>query len=289
VKQRQVLSTVLFLVPGLALYTAIKVVPVLFSVGYSLTNWDGLSDAVFVGLRNYARLFANPTYWKVVSNSAVLVGLAFFVMLPLAVIISYLLSKTRRGGLTLRALYFFPMVVSPMAVGLLFFLIYNPSAGPINHILRLIGQEQLIRSWLSDKNVVLYSVSLPYIWQIMGLYVVILVAAFKEIPSSLLESATIDGASAVRTFFSISVPLVAEVLCICMVLVFINTLKAFDLPWAITTGGPGHQSAFLVVFMYKQAFLSSQFGYASAATITVVSYAMVFTVVFRRFSAKFSY
>jgi raffinose/stachyose/melibiose transport system permease protein len=127
---------------------------------------------------------------------------------------------------------------------------------------------------------------IPLVWQFIGLHMVILLAGLKTIPVELFESATVDGASSMRIFFSIVIPLLREVLIICVILATTGTLKSFEHSWSITRGGPGTASSFIATLMYKDAFLSNKYGYGSAISMTILFFAIVFTVAFRRLASR---
>ena len=283
---RKQLTIILFLSPALIIFSVFVVYPMFASAYYSFTEWNGASSPNLNGTSNYYKLFNDPAYWQVLINTLKLVLFSVLFQVTLGLILAYLLYQTLRGMRIFRTAFFLPVIVAPVAIGIMFSLFYNSDLGPINKLLESIGLAFLRRNWLSDINIVIYSVIAPQVWQYIGLMAVILLAAMRSIPKEILESASIDGASSTRIFFSIVIPLVREMIIICIILAVTGSLKSFDHAWAITQGGPGNASSYVAIYMYKKAFLDFQFGYASAITITILIYAVSFTVLFRKLFVK---
>ena len=280
------LFRIAFLAPALILYTVFVIYPVFSSAYYGFTKWNGGQAPIFIGIGNYVEMFSSTQYWHVLGNSLMLVVVSVLVQIPLGLLFAYLLYLTTRGLRVFRGVYFLPVVVAPIAIGVMFFLFYNGNVGPINHFLGNVGLASLQRNWLSDRNVVLYSVIFPQAWQYIGLFVVIFLAAMRSIPRELIESANLDGTSTLRVFFAIVIPLLWEIIILSTILVVVGSLKSFDHSWAISRGGPGDASSYIATLMYKKAFLEAQFGYASAITITIMAYSLAFTILFRKFLLK---
>lgn len=281
-KRNTKLFSVLFLAPAFILYTVFVIYPMINSAYYSLTEWDGGKPPVYSGFIQYAYLLRDPDYWQVLRNTIILIVCTLLFQVSSGLVIAYLLHKTLRGFKFFRSVYFLPVVVAPVAIGLMFFLFYNGNIGPINKFLVSIGLDAWQRNWLSDRSIVLYSVIVPQVWQYIGLFVVIFLAGIRSIPQEIIESAIVDGASDTHVFFSIIIPLLTEIIVICVILAVTGSLKSFDHSWIITRGGPGNASSYIATLMYKKAFMEVNFGYASAITITIMIYAIAFTVLFRK-------
>ncbi|HZQ09201.1 MAG TPA: sugar ABC transporter permease [Anaerolineae bacterium] len=277
---------VMFLTPAFLLYSVFIILPMLASVYISLTDWRVGRTINFIGLGNFIELFGDSDYWTVLKNSFTLVIATVVFQVSLGLIFAYMLFWTIRGFRFFRSVFFMPVVVAPIAIGVLFSILYNGDIGPINKLLGDVGLSWLERNWMSDRNVVLYSVIFPSVWQYIGLYVVIFLAGLRGIPREYFDSASIDGASRVRMFFSIAIPLLREIIVLCVILAATGSIRAFDHSWALTKGGPGLASAYFATLVYKRAFLESRFGYGSAITVTVLVYSLIFTVLFRRLFIK---
>lgn len=287
-KKKWSLFSIAFLTPAFIFYTLFIILPVLFSIYYSFTRWNLGKQPELIWFENYIRLFGEPTYWKVVGNTLSLALYTVIFQISLGLIFAYLLFLTLKGFKFFRTVYFVPVVVAPVTIGIIFSLFYNSDLGPLNKLLDMIGLQNLTRNWLSDIKVVLYSVIAPQVWQYIGLFAVILLAGMQSIPNEIFDSAKIDGASSFRILLSIVIPLISEFLGICFILAVTGSLKSFDTSWALTKGGPGYESAYIATMMYKSAFMNYQFGYASAVTVTILIYAVTFTVIFKKILSRYS-
>lgn len=281
-KLRKLQIPVLFLTPVLLIYTAFAFVPMLLSLYYSVTQWNGVSEKVFIGLQNYKALFGDKDFWVVFMNTMKLVVITLVVQIPVGLLLAYLLYSKTKGMKVFRTIYFLPVVIAPVAIGLMFTLFYNSEIGIFNHILKIIGLESLQKNWLSDTNTLLYAVMAPQVWQYIGLYVTIFLGALQSIPKELTESAQIDGANKINTFLHVILPEIRGFTSICVLLCVTGSLKSFDHSWIMTGGGPGVRSAYLGVLMYKTAFANSNFGMGSAITMIIITVSLMITQVFNK-------
>lgn len=279
-----------FLAPSFLLYTMFMILPIALSVYYSLTNWKGAMPKKYIGLRNYIEIFTLPDYAIALSNTGIMTLFSFVLQLPAAMLLAYLVYRTRFGFKFFRAIYFLPVVVAPVAIATMFIIFYNSDFGPINQLLKAVGLGFLQRQWLSDPKIVLYSVIMSMIWQYVGFYFVILLAGMQSLPEEVFESSSIDGANSFQTFFKIVFPMLWDIIAICIILVVTGNLKSFDHIWTLTFGGPGSRSATLPVLMYQKTFYQgTNFGIGSTISTTILIYALLFTVFFNKISDKFSY
>ena len=253
---------------------------------YSLTKWDGVSKPVFAWFRNYIYMVGDSDYWLVFGNTAKLFLYTLIFQFPIGLILAYLLFRLNKGFKFFRTVYFFPVVVAPIIIGVMFSLIYNGDTGALNKLLQLVGLGAWKHSWLSDPKVVLGAVIFPQVWQYIGLFVMLFLASMVSIPEELFESAELDGASSFRVFINVVVPLVIDVVQISIVLILTGSLKSFEYSWAMTLGGPGFTTSYLAVYMYKEAFSRSMFGYANAVTVSMLACAIILTIVINGFFRK---
>lgn len=270
-------AVLVFLLPALVVYVLAVLLPIVQSLGLSLFSWDGITPAVFVGLDNYTRmLFQDDVFWPVVGNGLVflLVNLAFQLVVALA--LANLLTYVRRGREVVKTLYLLPAIISTVAIALLFRRLYSAEpAGLINQLLDAVGLDVLARPWLADVQTVLVSVAVPEGWRFAGLYMLILYAALISVPGEIEEAARLDGASAWRVFLSVRLPHIKPVLITTAVMATTYSLRGFDIPYLLTNGGPGQASELPTTYMYKAAFTSGDFGYASAISVFIVLEAIV--------------
>jgi len=285
-RQRSKAFSTLFLSPAFVIYTVLIVVPMIVCVYYSLTKWDGVSKPVFAWFTNYVHMVGDSDYWQVFGNTAKLFFYTVIFQFPIGLILAYLLFRLNTGLRFFRTVFFFPVVVAPIIIGVMFSLILNGDTGALNKLLISVGLGAWKHSWLSDPKVVLGSVIFPQVWQYIGLYVMLFLASMASIPGELFESAEIDGASSLRVFLNIVVPLVLDVVQISVVLILTGSLKSFEYSWAMTLGGPGYSSSYLAVYMYKEAFSRNLFGYASAVTVSMLACAIILTIMINNFFRK---
>jgi raffinose/stachyose/melibiose transport system permease protein len=188
-----------------------------------------------------------------------------------ALLVASLLISLRRGREFFKTLYLLPAVISTVAIAYLFARIYSlEPVGLLNQVLDTIGLGSLARSWTSDVHTVLAAVSIPEGWRFMGLYTLIIYAALLAVPQELEEAARIDGASAWRIFASIRFPYIRPVWVTTVIMATTYGLRGFDIPYIMTNGGPGQSSELLTTYMYKTAFTSTDYGYASAISVFIV-------------------
>lgn len=284
-KKKENLLAAGFLLPVFVIYTVFLFLPLVNTAFYSLTKWNGVTDKVFIGIKNYQELFYNSDYWITFKNTVKLVVITLAIQIPVGLLLAYLLYIKTKGAKLLRTIFFLPVVIAPVAISLMFSLFYNSEIGVFNRILEMIGLGRFQTNWLSNTKTLLYAVMAPQVWQYIGLYVTIFLGALQSVPEELIESAEIDGAGKSRTFFYVVLPQIADFTNICVILCVTGSLKAFEHSWIMTGGGPGVRSAYLGVYMYKTAFVNSDFGSGSAITMTIVALSLVITVLLKSISA----
>ncbi|EGA90884.1 putative ABC transporter permease [Planococcus donghaensis MPA1U2] len=262
-------SIYLFFLPGLFLYAIFFVYPTISALFYSFTDWDGLSSSFqFVGIENYERAFTGDTIFrKTIGNNLkfMLVVVVFQTIVALA--FALIVLKNTKTTIFLRALYFFPTILSSVSVAFIWSFIYDPSLGILNQLLELIGLEFLAQNWLGNANIAIYSLAITQIWFHAGQMLIIFVAGLQAIPEELYEVAKIEGASKWQTFRNVTWPLLAPSATIVVAYTTIQSFKAFDLVFAMTGGGPNNSTEIVATYIFDIAFRSYQFGYASAISV----------------------
>ena len=279
-KKGDIFFSAAFLSPALILYMGLIILPILMSGYISLTKWNGVGIPEFVGLRNFNKIFHDLDYWTSFTNTLQAIVFSLLLQLPLGLIFAYLLSRIKLGYNFFRSVYFLPTVISPTAIGTMFLILFNGNLGPLNTFLRNVGLPT--RDWLSAPKTVLYAVMFPMIWQYIGHYVIIFLAGIQSIPEDILDSARIDGANSSTIFFRIIIPMLRNLIGVCIVLCFTGSVKAFDQAYVMTGGGPGVKSSYLAVRMYERAFTNNKLGEGTAIAITMLVFSLVFTLVFNK-------
>ncbi|NRH24130.1 carbohydrate ABC transporter permease [Pantoea stewartii] len=259
----------LYLLPAVLVYGLFLLLPLLASLGISFTEWDGISMPVFAGVANYLRMFSDPVFWIALGNNAIL--MLFYTLLPISVglLLCSFLYETRNNTecSVLRILFFLPYIMPMAVLGVVWRWLYNPAFGPIDQFLRAVGLPQLAMSWLGDFTWALPAVGMVATWYFFGFCLVLFMAGLQRMDPSLLEAADLDGSSRRRKFMRITLPGLRPELRIALLLTVIASLKAFDLVYVMTQGGPGTSTMVTNIFMYKQGFDLHYFGYASSVAV----------------------
>lgn len=270
-----------FVLPGLLLLLSFVFVPMFMSMYYSLLSWDGFSEPVLTGLTNFQNLF-NPDFGTTVMNIGTLTVLTLLIQIPLALILALILSQGYKGFETFRTMYFIPVILSSVVIGLLWKRIYDPNFGLFNGILAFFQGSPVKEAWLGNPDTAMFAASAPIVWQWIGYHMLLLFAALAAVPKDLREAATIDGAGPVRTAWYILIPLIKPVIRICIVLAVIGSMKAFDIIYVLTNGGPGHASELPTTLMVKTIFKSSDYGSGSAIATFIVAACLGLTVLIQK-------
>lgn len=268
----------IFIAPAFIVYA----IYVLYSIGmtfyYSMFQWSGIeTNKLFLGLSNYTRLLGDWVFWVSLKNNIVLVVSSLVTQIPLGLIMALILFAPIRGGRIFRTVYFMPILMSTVAIGLLFVFILDPNFGIFNYMLDAVGLGSLKRGWLGNSDTAFWAIVGVIAWQFTPMYMILFRASLVGIPDELYEAATIDGANGRQKFFNVTLPLLRPTIMMCSVLVIIGSLKYFDLIYIMTGGGPNHATELMATYMYKQAFTNFNMGYGSALSFAMLIVAFVIT------------
>ena len=270
--RRSTLSVVVFLVPPLLLYGVAVLLPILQSLFLSVFRWDGITDMVFVGVDNYVKMFTrDDVFWTAFGNALGYLAICLVLQLGGALIVASLLTALPRAREVVKTMYLLPAIISTVAIAFLFQRIYSlEPVGLLNQVLAWVGLENLQTAWLSNIQTVLAAVSIPEGWRFTGLYMLIIYAALIAVPRELEEAARLDGASWWQVFWRIRFPYIRPVWITTTIMATTFALRGFDIPYLLTNGGPGQASELLTTYMYKTAFVHTDYGYASAISVFIV-------------------
>lgn len=257
----------LFISPFYILFLAFGLFPILFSLYLAFQSWTGLGKMKFVGLAQFKYLVTEPTFWQAVGNTFIIWFISTIPMLFFALVIAFLLnlpSLKFRG--IYRTLFFVTNVTSIVAVAIIFQSIFNNSYGLLNYILSVFGLNSV--HWLDNPILVKFVIASMVVWRFTGYNAIIYLAGLQSISKTLYEAATIDGANRIQTFFNITIPLLRPVILFTVIMTTIGSMQLFTEPQVLlgNSGGVGHAGMTLTLYMYNQAFIQSQFGYASAVS-----------------------
>ena len=262
-RRPQHLAGWLFVGPVIFGVLAFQLAPVVASGGVSLTNWTGLRRPDFVGLGNYVDLFTNDdTFYRSLVHTAVFTVAVVVATIMGGLGLAVLCNQKMPGVRIFRTLYYSPVVTNVVAIGFVWFWLYEPNNGLINSGLGLLGVNG--PAWLSDSRTALIAVIIVAIWQGIGYPMVILLAGLQAIDPTLTEAATVDGASAWRRFWRITFPLLTPSLFFLTITQFISSFQVFGVIYVMTSGGPNNATSVFIYQIYTAAFAQGRLGYAAA-------------------------
>ena len=218
---------------------------------------------------NYEEMRHDPHVWTSVKNTIIMMLVTLVGQVGIAIVLALMVDNIGRGKQIFRTLYFFPIVISATALGLMFNLIFLRDKGMVNQVLEMLGKQDLT-DWKAE-GIALVTMMAPVMWQYVGFYFVILVTGLNNISDELYEAATIDGATALQRVRYISVPMLHNVICTCSVLAVTGALKVFDLPWVMFPKGMPLKTTFLTgTYMYYQTMETKNVDYGAALAVLIV-------------------
>ncbi len=275
---KQNLAGYLFIAPNMLGVILFFIIPAIFSFGLIFTNYQFSNPNFhFTGLDNFRRLFQDELFYIALKNTGLFL-LAVPVSIMLSFFVALILNKQVYAKGLLRAMYFLPYITSGVAVAFVWMLLFQPTNGPINGMLRSMGMDNP-PGWLSTTETSMLAIDIIWIWFMLGYNMIIYLAALQEISPELLEAATVDGASPWRKIRSIIFPLVSPTTFLLLITGLIMTMKTFGLIQAITQGGPGNSTTILSLFIYKTAFGYYEMGYASTISWVLFLIISAFTFI----------
>lgn len=277
----------LFISPWLIGFLCLALTPLIMSFYYSLTRYDLIGDPRFIGLDNYTRLFtSDPDFWTVVWNTFYYVLLGVPIGATVAFLIANLLNTDIRGRALFRSIIYIPAIVPAVCTAMVWVFLLNTQYGAINGLLKSFEWPTI--PFLSSPSLSKPTLVMIYIWA-QGAAVVTYLAALQDVPRSLYEAATVDGANAWHKFWNVTVPLCTPVILFNTIIGFISAFQEFTLPWLLTGGGPMKSTELYVMSLYRNAFIQLSMGKASAMAWILLVIILVFTVILFSTSARWVY
>lgn len=268
----------LFLAPALIVLAVFTLYPMGQAVYLSLTDYNLIRAAEFIGLDNYIELFADEAFWNAFGNTLLYAVVVTPLTVVFALALALLLNKKFTGRAFARTAIFLPFIVSLGIIAIAWAFLLDPNIGLLSYWLGFIGivPEQ---GWLTDPRFAMAAVMIVGVWKSVGFYMVIYLAGLQSIPGEMYEAARLDGAGAWQRFRSITWPLLSNQTLLVSVLALIATLQAFDQIWVMTRGGPFFRTETLVMLIYREGFLDLRFGYASAISFVLLIFVFVLSMV----------
>jgi alpha-1,4-digalacturonate transport system permease protein len=281
----QTAAPLLFLLPNASIFFIFIIVPAVNGLRMSFFKQGVFDDPVFIGLRNFKNLFTDTVFLATVKNTVVYSFTTVILIFVCSLTLAMMFYKKVMGGERIfRAVFYIPSLLSSITVGIAWRFIFGDEMGILNYILRQMGKAPI--GWLTDGRYAMSSLILVSVWAVAGYYMVIFISGLQAIPSELYEAAHIDGASPIKIFVQITLPLLKGTMLVVLVLSTIQAFKAYEMVKVMTDGGPGYATKFIVQQVYQVAFVEDRLGYASAMSLVLMLIIAVFTIIQFKISGK---
>ncbi len=264
-------SYLILIIPGLILFASVIVFPIFYSFSLSFTKWNGYGKSLFVGLENYTTILTDPVFLHALRNNLLIVAVSVFGQIPLGFLLAYMLHrKMVKKGEFYQTMIFLPITISPVVVALLWNQIFS-SSGMVTALIRnFTGNSQYVMKIFEDKSLAIVPILFVLLWMHTGTYMIIYLANLQKITPSVLEAAQIDGATESQMLGRIILPSMIGTIATTAIFAIAGSLKAFDLIFAMTGGGPAHFTEVIALYMYTNTFKYYKYGFGSAASILIV-------------------
>ncbi len=279
--------------PFYLVFLVFLLIPIVFSLYLAFTSWDGLGAIKFVGLQQFRFLVKDSVFWLALRNTLIIWVLSTVPMLFMSLVLASLINATKRFTAFYRVAFFIPSVTSIVAIALFFSAVFSENYGLVNVILHALHLPTV--DWLSGSWSIKLVISILMTWQWTGYNAIIYLAGMQSIPPELYEAAKVDGAGPIRTFFSITIPLLRPIILFTVIVSTITGLQSFTEPQVLfgstaavnpNSGGPGQAGLTLILYFYHQAFDNNDFGYAAAIAWAAFLVILLFTAINWRLVAR---
>lgn len=289
VQVKETITGILFILPGFIGFLFFILIPVIMSLGISFTEWNflkGWNAINFNGIANYLNLFRDEWFLASLKNNLLFTVVTIPALLILGMVVANIINRHCYGGSLVRIMIFIPYISSVVAVCTVWQVMLQPSYGPVNQFLLSIGIENPPK-WLVDGKWAIWAIMLINIWTQLGYYVAVFMSGLKNVPEELYEAAQIDGATGLRQFLHITVPMVRPTTFFLAIMGIIGSFKVFDLISVLTQGGPGNATSVMAYYVYKTAFMDFKMGYACAQAWALFIIIFIVTLVQWKYQDKY--
>lgn len=277
-KKRNIFIGVCLTVPVLLL-VAFVLFPALDLFRMSFTNWDGFSPSSnFIGFDNYISMLQNPDLWLSLRNNAIYFFL-HLLFIPIELVMAVILTSKLRAAKLYKTIIFLPYIINGVAISYTFSYFFSPINGAFDAVLSVLGMSSLTCNWLSDPKIVNFILAFVSLWRFSGYHVVLFMAAFQSVPKDITEAAIIDGANSWQTFRFVQIPSIMLVVDFILFDNIRGALQVFDIPFVMTSGGPGYASSTFTLYTIKTAFTFNNFGLASTMAVAIIVMIIVFQLI----------
>ncbi|MBC7960877.1 MAG: sugar ABC transporter permease [Vallitaleaceae bacterium] len=282
-------TAILFVAPNLVGFMVFILLPVIFSLVVSFTDFNvfkGLKGMKFVGFDNFVHMFEDRWFLAALSNNLKFTLITIPIVLMVSIVLSTILNNKVFGKNIMRALIFIPYISSVVAISAVWMMLFNPSQGIINQMLRSIGIENT-PSWLGGIHWALPAIMIVSIWMGLGYNTIVYMSGLQSIDKCLYESAQVDGANAIKTFFHITVPMLRSTTFFLLITNIIGSFQIFGIINIMTDGGPGTATTVMAQYIYIAGFRYNKMGYAAAMAWFLLILILVVTMIQWKFQKKF--
>lgn len=275
-----------FVAPAFLLFGLFVLLPLASSVYYAFTEWNGYAAPTWVGLQNFRRALNDPVHLASYLHVSLYILGTLVLEVSFGLVMAVILNSDRFGFSVMRGMFFSPMVLSMTAAGVLWAFVLDYRLGLLNSVLRGLGLADWALPWLSESATALVAIMFVSGWRFAGFYMIIFFAALRRIPRNIYEAATLDGASPVRQFATITLPLLRQQMLTCVLLAITGGFAGFDLFFAMTNGGPFNATEVPATWIIRQGFDNNQLGYATAMTVILAVVVLVVAVLYLRLTER---
>ena len=270
------------IIPATVLFVIFMIVPTFNVFRMSLYKWGGYSNKKkFVGLENFEKLMGDTKFLQSFQNTVLLIVIVTVITMSLALIFAAILTREKiKGQNFFRVIFYIPNILSVVIISAIFSAIYDANNGMLNSILSIFRKGADPIYWLGDQKIVIFSLAGAMVWQAIGYYMVMYMASMANIPDSLYESASLEGAGRIKQFFSITLPLIWTNIRTTLTFFVISTINmSFLMVKAMTNGGPDGASNVFLSYMYQEAYTNSSYGYGMAIGVAVFLFSFALAAV----------
>jgi ABC-type sugar transport system permease subunit len=279
-QMREVALNGTLLAPALALVGLFVLLPSVITLVGSFFSFGITSSAwTWVGFDNYVRAIGDPVFWIALRNNFIIIVGSIVSQVGLGAILAAILDRgIKKGSTVYRTIIFMPVVVSSVAVSLIWMMIYDPNTGALNALVKAIGLTPPKLGWLGDPSLSIWMMLVTAAWANVGFQMVLILAGLQNIPKEVYEAGELDGATGLKAFWHITLPGIRNILIVGVLITTIGGLKVFDFVFVMTGGGPANATQVMGTYIYLQAFNLGNMGYANALSIILLLVALLMGV-----------
>jgi ABC-type sugar transport system permease subunit len=280
---------ILMVTPLMAIVVVFLLFPMANAIYYAFVDFNGINPSPpWVGLSNFTELAQDPDVWAAFKNNVIWIVIGTAAPLVIGLGLALLVWRVRRGSVFYRFAFFMPYVLPPVAVGVVWGWIYDPSRGWLNRALELVGLDALTRGWLGDPNTALYAVLGTAVWATSGFVFIIFLSALRNVDAELLDAALLDGANAGQRLRYVILPQIMPVFLMVTTITLIGGFSVFDIVFVMTGGGPAGATEVLGTYAYSSAFQLNRISYGTTLALVITVMAVPFAVWLNRLQRRLS-